>query len=144
MARYRTDQVPVYGAGAFMPSMTTNPTASSHGLVRIDGFPGTTPVQSPHPASTRGGAPNGAVATGTQGSANAPDLIFPAIYIPRAKNMGPAQDELRVRSDNVLPVPAIDPGRTPAAVFRPARVGGRRQIPWPATATTWPSVGGGQ
>jgi len=146
VARYRTDQVPVNGAGAFMPSLTTNPGASSHGLVGLDGWPGTTPIPAPHPASTAGASPGGTKAMRTQGShAGAPDEILPAIYIPRARNMGPSDGALgiMVKSDNVLPVPAIDPGRAPAAAFRPAKVGGRSQVAWPRTTVTWPTGGTG-
>lgn len=137
---YRTLDVPPYGAGAFMPSPARNPVASSYGLVRIDGAPGTEPVPSPRPASvpslTRSGGRDAA-----QGSAVAPDVILPAIYIPSADNMGPAADTglgMARRRLCELPVRAIDPGRLPVPVWQqfPA---GARPLPWPRAFIRWPS-----
>lgn len=141
MIGYRTLDVPPYGAGAFMPTPARNPVASSYGLVHIDGSPGTDPVPSPRSAGLPALTAVGRGANSAQGSDVAPDVILPAIYIPRAQNMGPVADVglgLARRRLNELPVRAIDPGRRPVPVWQqyPA---GARPLPWPRAFIRWPS-----
>lgn len=144
MIYYRTNDVPPYGAGAFMPVPARNPVASSYGLVHINGSPGTNPVASPRPAATpsQTARPQGSKDSAA-GSDVAPDYILPAIYIPSARNMGPEMDTglgMARRRLNELPVRAVDPGRRPVAVFQqfPA---GARPLPWPRAFIRWPARG---
>lgn len=139
---YRTLDVPPYGTGAFMPSPARNPVASSYGLVIIDGAPGTMSVPSPRPPATpsQTARPQGTV-NSAAGSDVSPDVFFPAIYIPRAQNMGPTDDVglgMARRRLCELPLRAIDPGRRPVPVFQqfPA---GARPLPWPRAFIRWPS-----
>lgn len=125
-----------------MPCPARNPVASSYGLVIIDGAPGTDPVPSPRPVATPSltARPQGSKDSAASSDV-VPDWILPAIYIPRADNMGPAADPglgMARRRLNELPVRAIDPGRRPVPVFQqyPA---GARPLPWPRAFVRWPS-----
>lgn len=138
--RYRVADLPVVGLGAFTPIPTTTPAASSQGLVGVDGAPGTDPVPAPDPGGlpslTAQGAPNTA-----QGHSVTPDVIFPAIYVARAANMGPeAGDGIGMwrRRFAELPVPARNPGRVPAVAFQAPRVAGRASMPWPRAFQRFP------
>lgn len=124
-----------------MPSPARNPVASSYGLVNIDGAPGTDPIPSPRSAALPALTAVGRGVNSAQGSDVAPDVILPAIYIPRARNMGPTEDVglgMARRRLCELPVRAIDPGRRPIPVFQqfPA---GARPLPWPRAFVRWPS-----
>lgn len=123
-----------------MPQPARNPVASSYGLIEVEGAPGTDVVRSPRPSAipalTRPGGVDSA-----QGSAVAPDVILPAIYVAFADNMGPAADTglgMARRRLNELPVRAVDPGRLPVPVWQkfPA---GARPLPWPRAFIRWPS-----
>jgi hypothetical protein len=168
--RYRMNNAPSKGTGAFMPAPTTTPKASSGGeQIRI-GYPGTLRVEAPppDPLSGRGGAvgnsPTPDWATdqfqpsttyppqGTKTEAAAfdgpPDWILPAIYIASARNMGPMHGHgdagIRIFSDNVLPLPAAVAQANPRVGFTPPpRLGGRTVTGWAAPFTTWPTYGGG-
>lgn len=140
--RYRVDDLPAKGVGAFTPIPTTNPAASSWGLVAVAGAPGTMPVDAPKPqrtwlpSLTRRGAPDTA-----QRSDVAPDLAFPAVYVASVANMGPAADlglGMYARRLNPLPVPALDPTRVAVPAQSAPRVGGRGALPWPRTFQRYP------
>ena len=140
--RYRVDDVPNVGAGAFMPTPGRNPVASSYGLVHVMGAPGTKPVPSPRPAATPSNTarPQGTV-NSAAGSDVSPDVIFPAIYIPLTDNMGPAADiglGMARRRLNELPIRAVDPLRKPVPVFQKYPAGGK-QLPQPRAFVRWPS-----
>jgi hypothetical protein len=139
--RYRVNDLPVRGLGAFTPLPTTSPAASSQGLLRVIGAPGTDPVDAPDPAAlpslTAAGGVNSA-----QGSTVSPDLIFPAIYVAAADNCGPEADVgigMWRRRFCELPMPALNPGRVPVNAFQPPKVAGRRQIGWPRAFQRFPN-----
>lgn len=142
MIKYRVLDLPVKGAGAFTPLPATNPVASSYGLVHVMGAPGTMPVPVPNnnylPTTTAQGPPNTASPEDVT-----PNFIFPAIYVASAKNMGPQADlgiGMAIRRRNPLPVPAINPGRTPVAVQMRFPMGGSQLI-WPRAFQRWPGRG---
>ena len=134
----RTLQTPNRGYGAFCPTLTPNPSANSNGQNIVSGFPGTQAVPSPRPAALSDGDLGGPF---NQPSSCAPDYIMPTIYVahenPTLRFPG------RLLSDNVLPVPARNPGRVARNAFAKTRVGGRKVTasnrPW----TQWPVYGGG-
>lgn len=142
MIKYRVLDLPVKGAGAFTPLPATNPVASSYGLVHIFGAPGTMPVPVQDnnylPPGTAQPKPNTASPEDVT-----PNYILPAIYIPSAKNMGPAADVgigMTIRRRNPLPVPAINPGRNPVAVQMRFPMGAS-QLVWPRAFQRWPGRG---
>jgi hypothetical protein len=134
--RYSTEQVPVYGAGAFMPQLTTNPGASSWGRVKITASLGTTAIPSPRPPAVNDSDLGGPY---NQPSSVAPDVFFPTFHIIGTEHMEPPVAWIKPLH-NELPVPAVNPGRVPMPAFHRYRQGGRGAIPWPRTFTTWPSV----
>lgn len=141
--RYRVLDLPPRGAGAFMPTPSTNAPASSAGLQHVHGSPGTDPVPAPSPQSqylptlTANGGVDAA-----QGSMVAPDLIAPSVYVAEVDNMGPehggAALGMRVRRLNPLPMPAFSYPRTPVAAFATPRYGGRATMAWPRAFQRFP------
>lgn len=138
--RYRVDDAPRWGAGAFAPVATRNPVASSYGLVHVSGSPGNQPVPSPPPAAI----PPDSFDARTQPSNTAPDVIRPSLYVASAANMGPeagAGVGMTRRRLHELPVPAADPLRIPQTAMVGPHLGGREQTPWPRAFQRWPVRG---
>ena len=123
-------------AGALMPTPTTTPRASSGGLVRVFGAPGTMPVPAPRPSAI----PPVSADPRTQPSACAPDYMLPSVYVPSAANMHPPMCLQRI---NELPVPAISPYALPRIAQRSRRMGGQNQVVQPPVVQTWPAWRGG-
>lgn len=148
MTRYRTSDLPPNGVGAFMPVPAGDVLASSYGLVKIYGSPGTTTTPAPAPqrnylpSQTAQGGVNSA-----QGSNVAPDVMAFSEYHTVADNMGPEADAglgMTRRRFNELPMPAINPTRIPVTAFvPPSRLGGRSQINWPRSFQRFPNLNNG-
>ena len=133
MLRYRVEDVPPRGGGAFCPLPATTPRASSKGLVHVFGAPGTLAVPAPKPAAT----PDWSMDPHTIPSNVSPDVITPAVYVPLADNMHPP---VPVRHHNNLPVPAISYVRAPQpAMVPPGKVGGRSVMPRPRSFQRFPA-----
>lgn len=142
--RYRVLDLPSKGAGAFTPLPTTNPRASSWGLVHVYGSPGTEAIPSPAPQRTY--LPNltrqGGVDS-AQGSMVAPDFILPSIYTASARNMGPEADAgigMTVRRLNPLPVPSLTFPASPKIAQATPRIGGRGTMIWPRAFQRFPAT----
>ena len=72
----------------------------------------------------------------------APDVIFPAIYIASARNMGPSNFVgMARRRFAELPVPAIDPNRLATVAQQVPKIGGRRTMAWPRAFQRFPLLG---
>lgn len=123
--------VPVNAMAALMPQPTTSTRASSGGLVRVHGYPGTQAVPSPRP----GAIPPTSFDPRTQPSHCSPDVMFPSIYYPTPENMHPPVSLLR---DNPMPVPAVQIYNMAGVAQRMRRVGGQSQIGQPAVIQQWP------
>ena len=134
----RTLQVPRWGAGAFSPGLTSGGAPATNGQNKISGQPGTVPVPSPRPAalddSVLGGPYN-------QPSAVAPNVIYPSIYTFHANPS--VHFPGAILSDNVMPVPAPNPGRTSLQWQHRVRVGGRTTTSAVRPFTSWPTYSGG-
>lgn len=141
--RYRVNDLPARGLGAFTPLPTTTPAASSQGLLTVTGAPGTVPVPMPDPAAVPSGTVRGPHdVNSAKGSAVTPDLIFPAIYVGSAANCGPEADAgigMWRRRFAELPVPAINPGRVPVVAFQAPKVAGRAAMAWPRAFQRFPN-----
>lgn len=139
MARfaYRVLDLPPKGTAAFTPLPAVTPVASSYGLVKIVGAPGTLPI--PAPAPTRIWAPMISASALTQGSNCALDIRTPDIYVPFANNMNPP---VPTRIRNNIPVPATTAifSARPAMISR--KTGSRVAMPWPRAFQRWPTSGG--
>ena len=157
--RYRTEGVPARAAAALTPLPSTNPIASSWGLVHTVGAPSTLRVPSPRPQSTRGFGALGVPGNGggyteddPQPSAHAPDYILPSLYWTE-----PTPQMTVHASNNEIPIPAVSSsqpyapasasapgaGETPAVVQRARRMGGRIVQAWPKVVPFWPVFGTG-
>lgn len=138
--RYRVNDLPLVGASAFTPLPTTNPIASSYGLVNVNAWLGTRPI--PVPAPTRVWAPTPNNASQVQGSNVAPDYILPTHYVAYADNMGPSADAgigMSIRRRNPLPVPAVMIQRTANPAMMMRKVGGRVAMAWPRAFQRFPT-----
>lgn len=152
---YRTDNVPQWGTGAFNPIPTPTPLASTGGTqVRL--LAPWSPTPDPHVpgyASTRpddvayqGSYAEPSTADGTE---NAPAAFLrqrnarnAMSYIATADNMGPmAWQKMKIFSDNVLPVPAANPGRVALPAQAQPPWGTVIATPWPRPFITWPTWG---
>jgi hypothetical protein len=118
--------------GALMPQPAIMPSASSNGLMRVHGYPGTMRVNAPKP----GALPQTAAGIrSNQPSYQSPDYSYPSIYYPTAENChGPAG----LFRDNQMPVPAVHVYNMPRIAQKMRRVGGQSQIGMPAALQTWP------
>lgn len=105
-------------------------------MVHVKGQPGTQGIPSPKPASI----PDGPLNRQAQPSYNSPDVFYPSLYNTNATGFGPP---VRYFSNNEVPVPAARVSRNPGVAFRPAKIGGLRQIQWPPAPQTWQNIAGG-
>jgi len=109
----------------------------------VQGSPGTTRV----PAPTRDTVPSPDIGDRAGGglfySTDAPDFWLPTKYYERSLDgdgtMGPTTP-VRIYSDNLMPVPAVDPRGRPARLARPILQRGQWQISAPRAVPAW---GGG-
>jgi hypothetical protein len=143
-AKYVVPGVPA-GAmpSAFMPTWTKY---AASGAVEykhaVDGNPGTMGI----PAPTRNTVPSpdlGDIAQmGLSRSSDAPGMFFPQQYFEQSLDgngtMGPVTP-VRIYSDNLMPVPAVDPRGIPARLSRPVNQRGRRGIGQPRALPQWNS-----
>lgn len=122
------------------PSAVNGHTAVTPGMTRmagggaqqykdgVVGQPGTmaVPVQPVIPSPDVGDLAQ----AGTSRSGNTQDLIYPNLYYarPQAQYWPGAGMPVSVRSDNMLPVPAVDPRGTPARLSMPIVQRGQRQV----------------
>lgn len=169
-----TGLLPQNGATAFMPlrAMTTSVMDVSRAQgtpEEIVGQPGTQGIPAPYPAPGQQGIHDGvdAFPSGLSASQYMPPRWYPSLYY-RAQHLWRCIGGVSVYSDNLLPVPAVDPrglpvnmgaigpqafaagrGMTPTAPARPnkwVKGLGLRQVAWPQRAPswppTWPATGG--
>ena len=159
---YRVEGVPPRAVAACTPIPAVNPPASSQGLVRVVGSPGTTRIPSPRAQSTRGfgqlGVPNNGAGypdDWPQPSGHSPDYILPSIYVAApTPNYGQMYGS---PGPNDIPIPAIS-SHQPYAPFS-ATAPGKAKNPnvlarvrtriasgfvtaWPKVAPSWPVFGG--
>lgn len=142
---YRVLDLPIKGAGAFLPLTIPTPQASSYGLVKVAGSPGTLPIPAPSPQHSAYIPPISAQAE-TQSSMVAPDIILYDKYIPYANNMGPAKDVgigMALRRHTPLPIPARTWTLAPRTAMIQRKVGGRAAMSWPRAFQRFPVIGSG-
>lgn len=133
----RTLQVPRWGAGAFSPGLTSGGAPATNGQNKISGCPGTVPVPSPRPAALNDGELGGLL---NQPSSVAPNVFYPSIYTFHANPT--VHFPGAILCDNVVPVPADNPGRTALQWQHRVRVGGRTTTTSVRPFTTWPTYRG--
>lgn len=135
--RYRTNDLPTRGLGAFTPLASVNPIASSWGTVVRMSTLGVTPIPSPHPAAT----PDPSFDPHTVPSGCSPDVFFPSIYVTTADHMGPEADTgigMTIRRRCPLPVPAVRIAYAAMSAYRSRKIGGRAQVQNPRAFQRFP------
>lgn len=138
--RYRVYDLPTVGLGAFTPLASTNPIASSWGLVRLSGSPGTEPIPAPGP--TRIWCPPISAQPETQSSNVSPDYKLPDIYIAYADNMGPSVHfGMAARRQTPVPMPALSWINTALNAMGSSKIGGRIAAAWPRAFQRFPTIG---
>ena len=136
----RTLQVPTRnGAGAFSPTFSNIPTAATNGQNEVIGYPGTLRVASPRPAAMYDFGLGGAL---NQPSACAPNWFLPSLYWSVVNKSQDFRSRGKVWSDNVLPVPAIQPSGLITNWQHRTRVGGRTTTASNRPFTQWPTYNG--
>lgn len=108
----------------------------------VTGQPGTQPIPSPG-----AGLENSRTAQAQMGrhrSSDGPGYILPNLYFARPEQefWPGAGQPIRVRSDNLMPVPATDPRGIPARMAAPIVQRGSRQIRQPAVSPVWAAWNG--
>ena len=137
--KYRVLDLPVLGHGAFTPTYSVKFEASSWGLVKRTGSPGTLPIPAPGPP--RLWCPPISAQAETQGSNVAPDIRLPDIYIAYADNMGPqAHFGMAARRQTPIPLPALSWINTALTAMQGPSIGGRIVQAWPRAFQRWPTV----
>lgn len=152
---YRTDNVPQWGTGAFAPAPIPTPLASTGGT-QIRVLQQWTDAPDPMLANFAPGPPGDFIQQGSyaqpspqDGTANLPQAFarqrnaaHHMAYVTTADNMGPVSwQRIKIFSDNVLPVPAVNPGRTPVPAQGQPPWGTVVATPWPRPFITWPTWG---
>ena len=152
---YRTDDVPQWGTGAFAPVPIPTPLASTGGTqIRVlQQWTDAPDPMLPGYASTRpddfvfqGSYAQPTTTDGTAGLPRAFERVKMArhhmAYVATADNMGPVSwQHMKIFSDNVLPVPAVNPGRTAIPAQKQPPWGTVVATPWPRPFITWPTWG---
>lgn len=90
----------------------------------LHGAPGTLPVRAPSPQ----GVTQDVWFTALHKSADAPDMIRPALYYQDGQDG--ARPSVSVCSDNQMPVPALNPSGKPAVMSRQPHFLGQQQVGW--------------
>jgi hypothetical protein len=108
----------------------------------VTGQPGTLPIPAPGPGVEQ--SRSGQAQMGLSRSSDSPPWFRPNLYYARPeRDFWPgAGMPVRIRSDNLMPVPARDPRGIPARLAAPIVQRGNRQIASRPTVTTWPAWNG--
>ena len=110
----------------------------------VTGLPGTAAI----PVRPRDSVPSQAVADiaqmGLSRSSDAPDVFYPNLYWarPQGQFWPGAGMPVSVQSDNLMPVPAVDPRGIPATLANPLQIRGQAQIQQLPNLPAWPNVTG--
>lgn len=103
----------------------------------LTGQPGTQgiPVEAPQVPSADVGD---LAMAGTSRSGDAPNVIYPQLYYLSGLTERPgAGMPVAVYSDNLMPVPAVDPRGIPSSQFKPVRRRGQSAVPVTPTLPRW-------
>lgn len=131
----------VQGHAAVTPHMTRM--AGGGALQYKDGVTGQPGTQLiPIDANPAPQCPAGQAQMGLSRTSDAPNNIRPNLYYARPQRAyyPGAGMPVSVRSDNLMPVPAVDPRGIPAMTQTPFRTRGASQIKWNPSIVMWPNV----
>jgi hypothetical protein len=128
-------------ASAFMPHWNKYAASGAQQYkAAVDGNPGTLAVPAPTSNTQISPDPGDKAQMGTARSSDAPDVWYPTKYFEQSLDgngtMGPVTP-VRIYTDNLLPVPAVDPRGVSARLSRPVNQRGQRQVTMPRALPTW-------
>lgn len=106
------------------------------GGANVVGQPGTVPQYSPAPSAMS----DDSWGHFRQGSHCSPDYIMPSEYWTVADNRW---SHVRTQSNNVMPVPAVNPQNMAGVAMNSPQVGGVFQVAQPQATQSWPDLNGG-
>lgn len=130
---------------AFTPNLTPRAASGAQSYKgAVSGQPGTMGIPVDNPGARVDPGPSSQAAMGRARSSDAPNQFFPQLYYQRSLTNPPSSDAGRVRvySDNMLPVPAVDPRGIPSTQFMPINQRGVAQLQSLPNLVTWPNVTG--
>lgn len=110
---------------AFTPMPTKSVAGSSHGLIKINGQPGTQAVMVEKPSALRPPCQNE-----LRQSMAAPDVIYPSLYWVKTLITAPYKVVRRI-STHEVPIPARRAYVTPVPLAKRAKIGGATAMSWP-------------
>ena len=127
----------VQGHAAAMPGLTRPPGSGTQYKDGVTGRPGTQgiPVHPVVPSPDFGDI----ALMGFSRSSDAPDMFYPNQYWarPEAAYWPGAGMPVSYRSDNLMPVPAVDPRGIPARLAVPVVQRGQKQVRQPQAQPRW-------
>jgi hypothetical protein len=142
MPKYVVPGVPA-GAqpSAFMPHWNRYAASGAQQYkIGLSGNPGTLAVPAPTRNTQMSPDPGDKAQMGTARSSDAPDVWFPQVYYQPTLMAAPGPvTPVRIYSDNLMPVPAVDPRGIPARLSRPVNQRGQQQISQIRAMPVWGS-----
>ena len=110
----------------------------------VTGQPGTQAIPVRSRDSVPSPDPGDIAMMGLSRSSDAPDVFYPNLYWarPQAGFWPGAGMPVSVTSDNLMPVPAVDPRGIPATLANPLMIRGQSQIQQRPNLPMWPNVTG--
>ena len=143
-AYYLPGVPPGASLSAFMPHAAKSAASSAVSYKgTVTGHPGTAAIPAPTRDTVTPGGAVGQFNMGTARSTDAPDTWYPAQYYERELKSGYPVTPVRIFSDNLMPVPAVDPRGRPARLARPIVQRGGAQLGQPPALPSWPPWGPG-
>ena len=106
----------------------------------VDGQPGTLAIPAAGPGVEQGHSAQ--AQAGLSRTSDAPPWFRPNLYWARPERAfwPGAGQPVSVRSDNLMPVPAVDPRGIPARLATPVPLRYNKQIGWVPSLPMWPDV----
>ena len=129
------------GVSAFTPNLVRLAGGGAQQYKRgLEGQPGTAAVPAPTADTQISPDPGDKAQMGTARSSDAPQVWYPQLYYQQnlRGNPGPVTP-VQIYSNNLLPVPAIDPRGMPAMLAFTPHFLGQQQIAQPRNTPTWGS-----
>jgi len=129
---------------AFMPRLDRAAGSGAQQFKQaVTGQPGTMAIAAPTKDTVPSPDLGDLAQAGSARSSDSPDLWYPQLWYQRYLTERPgAGMPIRVYSDNLMPVPAVDPRGRGALLAKPINQRGRRQIGWRRALPSWGGSGG--
>jgi hypothetical protein len=126
---------------AFMPHWNKYAGSGAQRYKRtVNGQPGTQAIPAPTINTQISPDVGDKAQSGTARSSDAPQVWYPQLYYQEDLYSAPGPVcPVQIYSDNLMPVPAVDPRGVPARLARPISQRGRFEVPQPRVLPNWGS-----